>query len=204
MQQLWPDLLLEGATDDTLSQVSRHEYDKGLACLLCIHDFGGTDPTFSYTAHMAALSGLTEDLVKTAMADAALVITPEHVKQATEEKRTFLSANVGVKICSVFSELEKISSRPPDTLPARATVSFVSKISGLLMAAEFIKYAAGLNSTLETFFNIDSMFPMVNAALQRVNKVQSCYCYTKAAQISKYRQERLQRFNASRRPSRRS
>ena len=75
LQQLWPDLLLEGATDDTLSQVSRHEYDKGLACLLCIHDFGGTDPTFSYTAHMAALSGLTEDLVKTAMADAALVIT---------------------------------------------------------------------------------------------------------------------------------
>jgi len=190
LQQLWPDLLLEGATDDTLSQISRHEYDKGLACLLCIHDFGGTKLAFSYTAHMAALSGLSEDLVKTAMADAALVLTPEHVKQAAEERREFLSANLGAKICSVFSELEKISSRPPDTLPTRATVSFVSMISGLLMAAEFIKYAAGLNSALETFFNIDSMFPLVNAALQRVNKVQSCYCSTHAAQISRYRHER--------------
>ena len=192
LQQLWPDLLLEGATDDSLSQVSRHEHDKGLGCLLCIHDFAGTDSTFSYTAHMAGLSGLSEDTVKTAIADASLVITADHVNQAAEEKRAFLSSRLGANMCSVFSDLERISSRPAGTLPTHATVSFVSMISGLLMAAEFVKYAAGLNSPLETFFNLDSMLPLVNAGLQRVDKVPTCYCFTRATEIQRYREARRQ------------
>ena len=191
LQQLWPDLLLEGATDDSLSQVSRHEHDKGLGCLLCIHDFTRTDSTFSYTAHMAGLSGLPEETIKIAMADASLVITADHVNQAAEEKRAFLSSRLGAKICSVFSELEKISSRPAGTLPTHATVSFVSMISGLLMAAEFVKYAAKLDSTLETFFNLDSMFPLASASLQRVSKVPTCYCSVRAKEIEKYRNERF-------------
>ncbi len=180
LQQLWPDLLLEGATDDSLSQVSRHEHDKGLGCLLCIHDFACPDSTFSYTAHT----------VKIAMADASLVITADHVNQAAEEKRAFLSSRLGAKMCSVFSELEKISSRPAGSLPTHATVSFVSMISGLLMAAEFVKHAAKLNSTLETFFNLDSMFPLTSASLQRVSKVPTCYCSVRAKEIEKYRKER--------------
>jgi hypothetical protein len=190
LQQLWPDLLLEGATDDSLSQVSRHEHEKGLGCLLCIHDFVSTDPTFSYTVHMAGLSGLPEDTVRTALADASLVITDDDVSQAAEDKRAFLSSRLGAKMCSVFSELEKMSSRPAGTLPTHATVSFVSMISGLLMAAEFVKYAAGLNSPLETFYNLDSMFPLVNAALQRVEKVATCYCSTRATEIKRYREAR--------------
>jgi hypothetical protein len=74
----------------------------------------------------------------------------------------------------------------------QATVSFVSMISGLLMAAEFVKYAAGLNSSLETFFNLDSMFPLANAGLQRVNKVPTCYCSTRAIEIKRYREARSQ------------
>jgi len=196
LQHLWPDLLLEGATDDCLSQVSRHEYKEGLACLLCIHDFAGADPTFSYAAYMAEVSGLPQDTVKTAMADVSLVITADHVAQAPAEKRAFLSARLGAKICSVFSELEKISSKSAGTLPPRATVSFVSMISGLLMAAEFVKYSAGVNSSLETFFNLDSMFPLTNAGLQRVAKVPTCYCATRATEIKKYREERSRPLKA--------
>jgi hypothetical protein len=139
---------------------------------------------------MAGLSGLPERIVKTAIADASLVVTADHVNQAAEEKRVFLSSRLGVKICSVFSELEKISSRPAGTLPTHATVSFVSMISGLLMAAEFVEHAAKLNSTLETFFNLDSMFPLTSASLQRVNNVPTCYCSVRAKEIEKYRKER--------------
>jgi len=118
-------------------------------------------------------------------------MTAEHVNEVAEEKRAFLSSRLGAKMCSVFSELEKISSRPTSTLPTHATVSFVSMISGLLMAAEFVKYSAKLKSTLETFFNLDSMFPLASASLQQVNKVCTCYCVSRAKEIEKYRNERL-------------
>jgi hypothetical protein len=190
LQKLWPDLLLEGATDNTLSQVSRHAYGTGLGCLLCIHDFTSVQPGFSYETHMAALTGLPERTIRAALGDASLVVTADHVREAAENSREFLSARLGEKLCSVFSELEKISSLPTDTLPSRATVSFVSMISGLLLAAEFVKYAAGLGSSLKTFFDIDSMFPLTNAILQRVDKVPSCYCSTRAVEISRYRKER--------------
>jgi ThiF family len=189
LQKLWPDLLLEGATDHTLSQVSRHEYDRGLACLLCIHDFEAADPSFSYTAHMAELSGLSEETVGASLADASLVVTDEHAIQAAEEKRVFLSTRVGATVCSVLTELESISGLSAKTLPVQSTVSFVSMISGLLMAAELVKYAAGFESSLDTFFNIDSMFPLANAALQRVVKVSTCHCYTRASEIKRYREE---------------
>lgn len=189
LQKLWPDLLLEGATDHTLSQVSLHQYDKELACLLCIHNFEAIDPSFSYTAHIAALSGLSVETVRASHADASLVVTDEHVIQAAEEKRAFLSTRVGTTVCSVLTEVEAISNRSAITLPVQPTVSFVSMISGLLMAAELVKYAACLESSLDTFFNIDSMFPLANAALQRVAKVPTCYCSRRAAEISMYRDE---------------
>lgn len=188
LQKLWPDLLVEGATDHTLSQVSRHQYDKGLACLLCIHDFEAIDPSFSYTAHMAKLSGLSEETVRASLADASLVLTDEHAAQAGGERRGFLTTRVGATVCSVLTEVETISSRSAKTLPVQPAVSFVSMTSGLLMAAELVKYAAGLESPLDTFFNIDSMFPLGNAALQRVTRVPTCYCATRAAEIRRYRE----------------
>jgi hypothetical protein len=188
LQKLWPDLLLEGATDHTLSQVSRHEYEKGLACLLCIHNFEAADLNFSYTARMAELSGLSEETVKASQVSASLVITAEHVAQATGEKQAFLSTKVGATVCSVLAELEAISSRSAKTLPVQPAVSFVSMISGLLMAGELVKYAAGLESSLDTFFNLDSMYPLANAALQRVAKVSTCYCSRRAAEIKRYRE----------------
>lgn len=188
LQQLWPDILLEGATDHTLSQISRHEYDKGLACLLCIHNFETADPDFSYTAHMAELSGLSEETVKASQAKAALVLTNAHVERADREKRAFLSKRVGATVCSVLTEIEAISNRSAKTLPVQPAVSFVSMVSGLLMAAELVKYATGLASPLDTFFNIDSMYPLANAALQRVAKVTTCYCSTRAAEIARYRE----------------
>jgi hypothetical protein len=187
LQKLWPDLLLEGATDHTLSQVSRHEYDKGLACLLCIHDFKEVDPNFSYTTHLAELSGLSEETIRASQTDASLVVTDEHVMQATAERRPFLSTRVGATLCSVLTEIETISSRPAEVLPVQPTVSFVAMISGLLMAAELVKYSAGFESSLDTFFNIDSMFPLANAGLQRVTKLSTCYCSKRAVEIKRYR-----------------
>lgn len=187
LQKLWPTLLLEGATDQTLAQVSRHEYGSGLGCLLCIHSTA-RDDGFSYLAHVAALSGLREDVIAASHRDADRVVTDADVQNAPEPKRAGLALHVGKPICSALTELERLSAKPPEQLPHQPTVSFVSMISGLLMAGELVKYACGFGSTLKTFFQLDAMFPLQNAFLQAVDPVPTCYCITRRESIQRYRQ----------------
>jgi hypothetical protein len=187
LQKLWPDLLLEGATDHTLAQVSRHEYGNGLACLLCIHSRPGESDEFSYVSHVAEISGLCEAVIAASLRDAEMVVTDAHVQGAPEPKRAHLAAHVGKPICSVVGELERLSMKPASELPHQPTVSFVSMISGVLMAAELVKYVGGLGSGLQTFFQIDTMFPLLNAGLQTVDAVPTCYCVTRRDAIRQYR-----------------
>lgn len=187
LQKLWPDLLLEGATDHTLAQVSRHEYCSGLACLLCIHSRPGKSNEFSYVSHAAEISGLAEAVIAASLRDAEMVVTDAHVEGAPEPKRAHLAAHVGKPICSVVGELERLSAKPAAELPHQPTVSFVSMISGVLMAAELVKYVGGLGSGLQTFFQIDTMFPLQNAGLQTVEAVAACYCVARRDEIRQYR-----------------
>jgi hypothetical protein len=187
LQKLWPNLLLEGATDHTLSQVSRHEYGSGLGCLLCIHSTPGADDDFSYVAHAAKISGLPENVISASQRNAELVLTEANIVNVPESKRVLLADHLGKPICSVLTELERLSAKPREQLPHQPTVSFVSMISGLLMAAELVKYLSGLSSMLETFFQLDSMFPLQNAFLQAVEKVPTCYCVTRHDAIRRYR-----------------
>jgi hypothetical protein len=60
-------------------------------------------------------------------------------------------------------------------------------LSGVLMAAELVKYVGGRGSGLRTFFQIDAMFPLQNAGLQTVEAVPNCYCVTRCDAIRQYR-----------------
>jgi molybdopterin/thiamine biosynthesis adenylyltransferase len=186
MQSLWPQLILEGATDRTLSQVSRHQYGSSLACLKCIHP----KPTRSqnYVEHVSKLSGIRADVVTQSHHSADLTLSEEHItSNATEEQRTLLRRHVGAPICSILSELEKVSQMPSMELPVQPAASFVSMTAGLLMAGELVKRASGLPSALETLYQLDSFFPLENAFLQGVLKSNTCDCIVRKNEIRAYR-----------------
>lgn len=192
LQKLWPDLLLEGATDRTTSQVSKHAYEEGLGCLLCIHTMDGEPaPEFSYVKHAASISGLSQERILAGQGNPGAVVTDEDIRSAPQEIREMLRVNVGKPICSVLAEVEKLSRKSGAALPIRPAVSFVSMISGILMAAEFAKYATGLKSPLETLFQMDSLFPLTSSFTQAVEKGNGCYCRTRGKEIREYR-ERVQ------------
>lgn len=73
-------------------------------------------------------------------------------------------------------------------------------ISGVLMAAELVKYVGGLSSALQTFFQLDTVFPLQNACLQMVRPVESCYCWTRRQQIRHYRDALTQANSRTDRP----
>ncbi|MGH7146420.1 MAG: ThiF family adenylyltransferase [Nitrospiraceae bacterium] len=187
LQKVWPDLVLEGATGGTTSQVSRHEYKKGLACLLCIHTIEADQGGFSYTKHVAHLSGLAEERIAASHRDGSLAVTEQDVAKAPEEKKSLLRENLGKPICSVLSELENISSANPNVLPVQPAVSFVSMISGLLMAGELVKSSSGIESALETMFQMDALFPLSSALVQPIEKGKQCYCLMRRNEIDQYR-----------------
>jgi hypothetical protein len=190
LQKLWPDLLLEGATDRTTSQVSRHAYEEGLGCLLCIHTADRKpDSRFSYVKHAASISGLNEKRILAGRASPNAVVSDEDVRSAPQEMREVLSDKVGKPICSVLAELEKLSRKSEVALPIQPAVSFVSMISGILMAAELVKYATGLKSPLETFFQMDSLFPLTSSFAQAVEKGNGCYCRIREKEIRAYREK---------------
>ena len=185
LQMLWPTLLLDGSTGETLSQAFRYEYGKPSACLMCIHPTQGTG--LSYTRTLSELSGLPEDRVRSSQSDPAMVITEHDVSIAPQEKRDFLRARVGQTGCSVLSELERFSSQQPSQLPIEPAVSFVSMNAGILVAGELIKWISGMESPLQGLFQIDSMFPLDSAFLQPIDRVATCYCAVHENQIREYR-----------------
>jgi hypothetical protein len=138
---------------------------------------------------MSRLSGLSERRIGIAEKEGSAAVSEEDVRVAPSDKSEYLAQHLGQPICSVLTEIERISVRPRDVLPVRPSVSFVSMTSGILLAAEYMKYAIGFESALETFFQVDLMFPLENAFLQPVEKVDGCYCAERSKEILLYRKE---------------
>lgn len=187
LQLLWPTLLLDGSTSETLSQAFRYQYGKPSACLMCIHTPSAQNTGFSYTKTFSELSGLPEDRVRSSQHDPGMVITEQDVGAAPQEKREFLRTRIGKTGCSVLSELERFSDQQSSQLPIEPAVSFVSMNAGILVAGELIKWISGMESPLQGLFQIDSMFPLANSLLQPIDRVATCYCAVHEKQICEYR-----------------
>ena len=189
MQRLWPDLILEGATDHTLSQVSRHKYATPHACLGCIHPKPAhSNNEISYVQLAAHVSGIRADAIALSHQHASLTLAEDHISPAaTDEQRGLLRRHAGKTICSILSELEKISTIPPAKLPVQPAVSFVSMAAGLLMAGELVKQLAGWPSALKTLFQLDFFYPLENALLQPVHRVPTCDCVLRENENRAYR-----------------
>jgi hypothetical protein len=187
MQKLWPDILMEGATDMTMAVVSRHEYEKGLACLLCIHPKPKYAKKECYENTMAKLSGLSEKCIAQSEKYGSTQVTQDDVCQAPIGKREYLARHVGHSVCSVLSELESLAMNPSQSAPVSPSVSFVSMSSGIMLATEYIKYAIKQESPIETIFYLDLMFPE-QALLQPVEKTDACYCSQRKEEIQAFRE----------------
>lgn len=150
LQDFWPDLLLEGATGGTVLQVSRCARQEALACLRCLHPLDEC-PRRSY-----------EERLRQGLASA-------------EAERDSLRPQAGPGACGVLSEVERISTLALANRPVEPAVSFVSMMSGVLMAAEYVKHASGTPSPLKTIFQADLMFPL-ESMLLTVRPRTDCSC----------------------------
>jgi molybdopterin/thiamine biosynthesis adenylyltransferase len=181
LQDLGPDLLLEGATGGTVLQVSRCDSRQDRACLRCLHPLEQC-PTRSYEERICELSGLPLAWIAAAAQDPSLPLSAEVVAEAPQHKRESLVAHIGKEACRVIAEIEGVF-----TLAKDPSVSFVSMMSGVLMAAEYVKHLTRAESVLKTFFYADLMFRLDTSRLLAVKKRANCDCVRRRDVIARYR-----------------
>jgi hypothetical protein len=184
LQMLWPDLLLEGATGDTLLQIFRHSHYEGTACLRCIHRPSERD--VPYEDALAEKTGLTPARILEALTGGRSVIAQEDIEAAPVSMKELLISRKGQDICGLLSEVERFQPREND--PVQPSVSFTSYLAGLFAAAEFTRHVMGIPSGLSGRYQLDPIATLEPDPPWTEQKVSDCYCEERRQTVELFRQ----------------
>jgi len=179
VQQLWPDVAIDGAIGDFSCQVSRHPWNGDVACLRCLFRHPpGED------AHLATsrATGLTIESARAALEN----ISDADIENAPADKKQLLKDNKGRPRCSVISEAlaRELSGSPERFSPS---APFVACFSGAMVAAEFMKYRLGLSSPLDPRFQLDMLRGPTSGLMLEQGRRQECVCTVRRRTNEKWR-----------------
>ncbi len=184
VQDLWPDLILDGAIGDFACQVSRHPWGEDTACLMCLFQ----QPAGELAEVVASrASGLRRSRVR----GDTEVVTEEDVREASGDKKEWLRARLGRSVCSVIQEAmaQQISA---DTQKSgfQPSVPFVACLSASMVVGELVKALIGSPTPLEPRFQLDVLRGPRLGQLLPQGRRRDCLCTTRARNIEKIRELR--------------
>lgn len=180
IQELWPDVLIDGAIGDFSCQAAIHLWGRGMACLKCLFDLpAAPDPVVA----ASRATGLSAARVR----DAEAVVDSADVDVAPENKRELLRANIGRQICSVVSEamLARIA-KDNSGGNFSPSVPFVATLSGTLVIAMLMKQLMGHRISPARYY-VDILSGPRNAEMFNEPAKSSCFCRTRSKIISEVR-----------------
>ena len=183
VQNLWPDLVFEGATGDTLLQVFRHAFQEGLACLRCIHTEPAGRP---YEETLAEATGLSPQRIAQAFSGERPLLEEADIECVRPELQQQVRRDVGKDICGVLQELARFETAPGHD-QIQPAVSFTSYLSGLFVAAEFVRFFSGIPPGLPGRYQLDPVSTLDPAKPWAEKKHGVCYCVDRAKVIEVYR-----------------
>jgi molybdopterin/thiamine biosynthesis adenylyltransferase len=147
-QNLWPDLLIDGAIGDFPCQVSSWSWESPSACLQCIFE----SPKTSASMMASRATGLHPVRAM----DGESRVSEADVASAPPEKAQWLRTRVGRRVCSVVQEgiAAEISTKVQHASFA-PSVPFVACMSACMMVAELVSHVACWDTELKTRFQFD-------------------------------------------------
>jgi molybdopterin/thiamine biosynthesis adenylyltransferase len=148
LQDLWPDVLVDGAIGPFSCQVSRHPIAGDVACARCLFRH---PPGVRAELVASRATGLMRERVATPDS----VVSQEDVDVAPPEKRAWLSMQLGKPICSVVSEAvtrEVSDNARPGFEPS---VPFVACLASGMVVAELVKTIMNVVPCIEPRFQFD-------------------------------------------------
>lgn len=184
VQDLWPDLVIDGAIGDFGCQVSVHPWDRNVACLRCL---------FKEEANEAAerIASRATGLTVTRVQNAEELLTEDDVKSAPTDKQTWLREQVGRKICSIVSEaIARELSIEKQRAGFRPSVPFVACLSASMVVGEFVKYQMGVGTSLEPRYQLDALWGPERGLEIAQERRRECICVTRTHNINLVRRNR--------------
>jgi len=183
VQDIWPDLAIDGAIGTFLCQVGRHPFEDDVGCLRCVFR---EPPGEAAEVRGGRASGLTT----TRAAAAETVVAEGDVLTAPPEKRAWLAERVGRPVCSVVQEAiaAEISSAP--TMRFSPSVPFVACLSACMVASEFVKAAAGWQTVAEPRVQLDLLRGPASMMTIEQTRRRTCVCVERRRNIERLRAAR--------------
>jgi molybdopterin/thiamine biosynthesis adenylyltransferase len=183
IQDLWPDIIIDGAIGDFGCQVSRHPWVENIACLKCLFQ------KLSKSADEAAskATGLDINRVKHALD----MVTEKDVESAPSDKKEWIRSQIGQQICSVIREgvVQKISDEEQQK-DFEPSVPFVACFSASMVIAELVKFLLNLPSPIEPRFQFDILHGPIAGDLFPQERRQGCICIDRKSNIDTIRSMR--------------
>lgn len=181
IQELWPDLLVDGGISEFGVQAVVHRWGSPHQCLKCHF----VDMTMTDHKQIAAdASGLS--FARLANPDAT--ITEEDISMAPPEKKAWLRARLGKTTCSVVSEATIAAlagnSGDKDFSPS---VPFVACMSAALVMARAVRALMEPDRPISSRFTFDMLQGPANGLVLNESAKPTCVCTHRAAVINRWR-----------------
>lgn len=175
LQQVWPDLLIDGATGDTMAGL--HEVvGGGRPCMECL--FPAATRSTAVEA-LATATGLPLDIA----AQGSLVLSEEHLDGLAAERRDRLRPHVGREICGLARALGLTDLDDDDYQPA---VPFVSLTAATLVVGRLIARSVGMQPRTNVAQFDVLAGPHLMSRMHR-RGVAGCRCDVRRSTISRVR-----------------
>lgn len=184
VQDLWPDLILDGAIGDFGVQASVHPLIGDTACLRCL--FQKREVSDSVKTAMQG-TGLTAARI----AQNDELVSESDVANAPPEKREWLRQQVGKPICSVVAE--GVAQQLTDTQLGpgfEPSVPFVACLSACMVVGELVKSLLSFPTNMDPRYQMDVLRGPIAGELFPQARRQSCVCVARRKNILRLRELR--------------
>jgi molybdopterin/thiamine biosynthesis adenylyltransferase len=184
VQDLWPDLVIDGAIGDFGCQVSRHPWGEDIACLKCLFQ-EPSESAETVAGRATGLSGARTQLATT-------FVTSKDVEAAPEHKKEWLQGQLGRPICSVVSEaVTSMISEEKQGNGFEPSVPFVACLSASMVVGELVKHICGLPTPVDSRFQFDVLQGPAGGQAFSQKRRKDCTCVTRRKNIDTIRQRRI-------------
>jgi hypothetical protein len=179
-QRLWPDLLVDGATGDTM--LGLHVvHGAGQPCIECLLPKPAAGP--SPYEQLSALTGLPVEKLR----NGDDTLRPEDLENIGDEQRARLAPHVGKKICGLADAVGLTDLQSDGFMPSAA---FVSLAAACLVVGRLVAVQLGVEPR-ENFVQYDALFGPLNATIDQRRSAPRCYCVERAGTIARVRSGRF-------------
>jgi molybdopterin/thiamine biosynthesis adenylyltransferase len=182
VQELWPDVLIDGAIGDFSCQAAAYLWGQDMACLKCLFDLPpGADPERLAVAE----TGFAAARIR----DPEAVVTLQDIEAAPAAKRELLRASVGRKICSVVSDVMRAKiTQDQSSAHFSPSVPFVATMSATLVVAMLMRHLLGHRLDTARYY-MDLLVGPATAERFNERPLSKCYCVKRRDLIAQYRQQ---------------